>query len=603
MKSLLFSTSFSLFTLFSLSAQFMDDFSDPSLHNPVAWQGDTQSFRIYEGQLQLFDQEASESNTAQLFTIAPSSLGALTTWQFYIQLHFSPSANNYSRLYLAARSGALPTTQAYYLQIGGISGNEDALVLYRQDKEGDRKQILSGQPGGVANNPVTVRVQITRSPDGLWSLETDYTGGYDFQLEDAAVDDTYNQLDYFGIYCRYTATRSDRFFFDDVFIHPLYQDTIPPELSQVDVLNFTALQLSFSEPIAPSSLAPENFTISGGIGQPIAVHTEANEPHLVTLRLPEKLGNQREYSLQIKRVEDLQGNVSEHLSSQFHVLIPESPQVGDLLLSEVLFHPQSGGEDFIEIFNFSDKVLDLNGLVIKNQLKLSGKTEENLDQPFILLPGQYLAITDKIADLKARYPIPDTALFLAHDLPTLEADQGNVSLFFQGHLLQSFDYSNSLHHPLLEEKRGVSLERLSFLLPENNPNNWVSATTATGYATPGYANSQKAHHQVAPGKFFELEHSTFSPNGDNFDDLLILNYQTERPGYLANIRVFDAQGRPVKHLSRNESLAQRGHFTWNGTNQEGRKVRTGVYILWIELFTPQGDKRVEKLICVLASSK
>jgi len=601
MKSLLFTTITSLLTLISLSAQLTDDFSGPNLNSQVDWQGDTSLFRISEGQIQVYHPDASGNNTAQLYAAAPSSMEAFTTWRFAFQLNFSPSPGNFARVYLAASSSQLSTANAYYLQIGGISGSDDALVLYRQDSNGDRQAILSGQVGAVANDPASAQLQITRTPEGLWTLETDYSGGTAFQMEDAALDDTYNQLSYFGFYCRYTATRSERFFFDDVFVNPLYVDTFPPTLDSVFALDLETLQLVLSEPPGQNALQPERYSISGGIGQPLAVSTLPDRDHAVQLRLSQALQNLRSYTVQINGIADRRGNTAEILNGQFSVRIPQAPQSGDLLLSEVLFNPQSGGEDFIEVYNASPKLLDLNGLLIRNTFKISGKTEEDIKQEVLLLPGQYLAITDEVADIRARYPLPDTARFFANDLPTLDADQGNVSLFHNNQLLQSFDYSETMHNPLLDNNRGVSLERLSFLLPENDPENWASATAATGLATPGYANSQRVRPQIDAGNIFELERKTFSPDGDGFEDLLLLHYQTENPGYLANIQVFDAQGRPVKHLSRNESLASRGLITWDGTNQEGRKARTGIYVLWIELFTSRGDKKVKKLTCILAS--
>lgn len=601
MKSFLFTTIACLLTVFSLSAQFSDDFSGPQLSSQEDWQGDVDFFRVSEGQLQLFHPDAASSNTTQLYAAAATSLEAFTTWRFHVQLDFSPSASNFARVYLAASSSNLDAANAYYLQIGGISGSDDALVLYRQDNNGDRQELLSGQIGAVGNAPAVARVQITRTTDGLWTLEADYTGGINFQMEDAAIDATYDRLTYFGFYCQYTATRSDRFFFDDAVVDPLFIDTTPPELDSVFALDFENIQVVFNEAVGAKALEASRYEVSPGIGQAIAATPLPSQNNAVRLTLSRSLQNLREYTLTINGVEDQSGNLAATLNGRFSVLLPQLPAPGDLLLSEVLFHPQTGGEDFVELYNASDKVLDLNGLLLRNTFKISGKTEDEIEEEFLLLPGDYLAITDEIADLRARYPLPDTARFLQNDLPTLDADEGNISLFFNEQLLQSFDYSKDLHNPLLDNERGVSLERLSFLLSENAPRNWASATTATGFATPGYANSQTAYNQISGENIFELERKTFSPDGDSFADLLLLHYQTGTPGFLANIRVFDAEGRPIKNLSRNEALASRGLITWDGTDQDGRKARTGIYVIWIELFTPAGDKQIEKLSCILAS--
>ena len=601
MKSFLFTISLVFFHHFLLSAQFIADFSGPDLNSQIDWQGDTDLFRLNDGQLQLFHPDAMGSNTTFLYATAPTSLTNFTTWRFWVWLDFSPSGSNFARIYLGANTNDLEAAEGYYLQIGGISGSDDALVLYRQDGNGDRQALLSGRAGAVGGDPAMANVQITRTTEGLWTLEADYEGGTNFEMEDAALDATYDQLTYFGLFCQYTSTRSDRFFFDQIFIDPLFEDTTPPEIDTIFAVDRQQVQVQFNEPVGPSALEAGRYQISDGIGQPVAVTPLPDQDNSIRLSLGSFLQNLQTYTFTANEISDQNGNVAAALSGRFSVLIPEAPSPGDLLLTEVLFNPQSGGEDFIEIYNTSDKVLDLNGLVIRNTQKISGNTEDDISVPLLLLPGQYLAITDDVNDIRIRYPLPDTARFFENDLPTLDADVGNVSLFFNEQLLQSFDYSDDLHNPLLDNERGVSLERLSLLLSENDPQNWVSATNATGFATPGYANSQSAQNQIPDGNIFELERTTFSPDGDSFEDILLLNYQTERPGYIANIQVFDAQGRPIRYLSRNEALASRGLITWDGTDQEGAKARTGIYVLWIELFNPAGDKEIEKLTCVLAS--
>lgn len=600
MKNTIYTIIIGLITHFIGHAQFTADFSGPNLNSSVPWQGDVDLFRVSDGQLQLFDPNPAATNQATIYTVAGSSRDAATTWQFLVHLDFSPSASNHARIYLGASTPGLNNSKAYYLQVGGISGNDDALYLYRQDGQNQTELLLSGQAGGVGTAPARARVQITRSPNGLWTLAADYSGGYDFLLEDATLDSTYNQLYYFGLSCQYTATRNDRFFFDDIAISPLWLDRSPPQIDTLFAPDLSTLQLHFNEPVKDNSLLPNAYLISNGIGQPQTVTFLSEQQNSVQLTLARPLEQLREYTLSISGITDLSDNRIETAPYPFRVFLPQPPAPGELLLTELLSYPQIGGTDFIEVYNASAKVLDLLGLTIRNQAKISGNTQSLIKQSYFLLPGQYLAITSAPADLRQRYPLPDSARTLANDLPTLEADAGNVSLLFDEQLLQSFDYSAELHHPLLQEARGVSLERLSLVLTENDPQNWVSATAATGFATPGYANAQQAVISLNGHRFFELPQTTFSPDGDNFQDRLQLNYQTDQPGYLANIAVFDMEGRLVRQLVRNFSLASQGLIHWDGTNDAGQKARMGIYVIRIELFTPEGEHQIEKLSCILA---
>ena len=64
--------------------------------------------------------------------------------------------------------------------------------------------------------------------------------------------------------------------------------------------------------------------------------------------------------------------------------------------------------------------------------------------------------------------------------------------------------------------------------------------------------------------------------------------------------IFDAQGRMVRSLDNLELLAGQGSFLWDGSTDDERKARIGIYIIVAEIFTPQGDTITEKHTCVLA---
>ena len=76
-------------------------------------------------------------------------------------------------------------------------------------------------------------------------------------------------------------------------------------------------------------------------------------------------------------------------------------------------------------------------------------------------------------------------------MPSLPASGGTVFIYDpQENTIDSFDFNESNHSPLLSETRGVSLERISFAGPSNDSNNWFSSSQTEGFATPGYLNSQ-----------------------------------------------------------------------------------------------------------------
>jgi len=94
--------------------------------------------------------------------------------------------------------------------------------LYRQDGIVD-SLLIDGIDGTVAIAPV-VKIRVTKNAANLWSLFLDQPGtGNSYQLEGTSTESKYNTSSYFGVFCNYTSTRSDKFFFDDFKEVPYYQ--------------------------------------------------------------------------------------------------------------------------------------------------------------------------------------------------------------------------------------------------------------------------------------------------------------------------------------------------------------------------------------------
>ena len=59
------------------------------------------------------------------------------------------------------------------------------------------------------------------------------------------------------------------------------------------------------------------------------------------------------------------------------------------MLNEVLFNPVDGGQDFVEIYNNSDKYLDLQNWLLANQYADTIANLKNLsDSTFIIHPQE-----------------------------------------------------------------------------------------------------------------------------------------------------------------------------------------------------------------------
>ena len=590
---------FAIFGAISVKSQILDEFADGDLSLDPRWWGQTDRFNVSEGELQL--RAASDDRFAYLFLPAITSLNQTTIWSCKVRMEFAPSASNFSVFYLQASNPDLSGDQeGYYLKIGGESGSNDALELYRQDED-QSTLLLRATEGAVGADPVTVGVEVRRSDLGVWELWADYTGGDNYRLEGSFQDATYPDGAYTGLSCTFTSTRRESIFFDDFSVTPTLADVTPPEVLGISVISETELLMTLNEPVqTEGALNVANYSIDGGIGQPLSISFEPGSFNQLEIQLGQALADRTTYNLTVGGLEDFSGNMasSQSISFDYFDILPPAP--GDLLINEILFNPETGGRDFIELYNASQKVLDLDGLQLINTLINSSNRQKEIKGQLLLFPGEYLALSSDPDDILERYDVPNPDQLVENDLPTLGDKVGNLTLEWSGETLDAFDYQEGFHFNLLAIKDGVSLERIDLSAPTNDPGNWHSAASAIGFATPTYQNSQFFVRSSMLDEMISIPNKRLSPDEDGFEDVLLIQYETPQTGYVLNVRIFDAQGRLVNHLLKNESLASSGTFKWDGFTNEFTKARLGIYVLWFELFDLSGKVEEKKEAVVVA---
>jgi hypothetical protein len=148
--------------------------------------------------------------------------------------------------------------------------------------------------------------------------------------------------------------------------------------------------------------------------------------------------------------------------------------------------------------------------------------------------------------------------------------------------------------------KGVSLERLSTAQPTGDDANWHPAAVTAGYATPGYVNSQQLNLQETAVGEVSLHPAVVSPDNDGMDDLAVITCRLPAPGYIGNITIFDAQGRPVRQLLQNGVLGNRNNIIWDGLGENKQQLPVGIYIVFTEVFDGQGHVKRWKLPVVVA---
>ncbi len=378
-------------------------------------------------------------------------------------------------------------------------------------------------------------------------------------------------------------------------------ETFPDLLAAFPESNVEVL-LTFSEGLDFSKAAEvSNYSID-----PALTITSAEPlPPLykqVKLRFAQPIENGTVYKIKVENeVSDCAGNTI-GMKNESDFALPTDIEPGDLVINEILFNPQTGGFDFLEVYNLSGKILDLSQLLI-GRVTSNNTQVFGVENPYLLFPGTIAAFTADREDILSRYNVPNPAALIETQLPTMPDDEGNVKLYITGPInpiiVDDLNYARNWHHPLLKVEEGVSLERIDPSAETDNANNWQSAAASVGFATPTGMNSQFKNSNTAEG-VVTLEPSSFSPNDDGVDDFLQINYSLEQSGYLANVTIFDAAGRPVKALSQNELLGTTGFLRWDGDTDDASYAKTGIYIVYIQIFAADGIVQEFKEPCVLS---
>jgi hypothetical protein len=377
----------------------------------------------------------------------------------------------------------------------------------------------------------------------------------------------------------------------------LLPDSAGPNLIRIYPVNDMEIQVYFDKALSGSTgLNTDLFNLDPAIPiDDIVFSTE--KPNIVSLLLQEKLEYKIQYQIEIQGIEDCI-QIASTSTQLLDFGMPEEIGPADVLINEILFNPNPGGKRFLEILNNSNQYFKLSDLIIAD-INGSQINAHPIETDYLFYPGMHVVISPDPFDIVQRYSVFQPDQLIRSTLPSFSEKDGNVTLYTPNGIIDEFDFHSYMHHPLLSDQEGVSLERLSPLLDSDSPDNWHSAAASAGYATPTQQNSQSISTLDSDASV-EIVHSTFSPDGDGFHDFLLIRFSPEAPGYLATIKIFDSAGHYIRDLAVNELIGKNSAFQWDGTDDSSQTCRYGIYIIWIELFNSTGQVKHFKEVCVLA---
>ena len=521
-----------------VSAQWRDDFST----DLRLWQGDTTFFACTERGLESRGPaEASDIGLRRAFYRDGLPEDSAFCIEFALDLGFVPSSTNTLRLYLAASADtSADSAYALYLHLGE-KGSVNYWQLWERTPD-TLRQVWQGNTLFSKQSQMKMRVRAVFDTGGVWRL-----------LHAPGVSNT----------ARWE------------------QDG--------EALSGEVLGQAWNDRFLPTH-----------VGMQCAYKTVSRAtmyafPYVYTGRVPEEVPPEEE----------------DTALSEADSLAALIPSFGGVVLNEVMFNPATGESRYVELFNRTDTSFCLRNWALAIKQEEEWKYYKVTDDTAVLDAGAYAAWAKDARKVALSASACRENIFTAKTFPALDNKEGYLRLLWippKGDslhrdtvLIDEILYSESSHHWLLNDTKGVALERLraevSGLLPEN----WMSAAETSGFATPGCENSH-AYPATQEGQeaYFTFTPPLVTPDNDGQNDFTVLTWDNRLDGFVCSIAVYDERGRKVRQLCNKKLLGAGGSLRYDAVDDSGRVLRAGIYAVLVELLRPDG--KIKRLRYVLAVS-
>jgi hypothetical protein len=371
-------------------------------------------------------------------------------------------------------------------------------------------------------------------------------------------------------------------------------DVESPQIEKITVEDSVTLKLFFTKPvIADSGRLRNAFQIDRAI--PIEGFSFYSvDLKLIKIFLGTPLFYNTLYTLTVMdTLTDCAGN---HLPLHSSVVfgLPQRPQKGDVVINELLYEPRDRTDaDYVELYNRSDKIIDLSNLLIGNgNGELPAKAAVAVSDGFLLFPKHYVALCKSPKITKEQYFTPYLENLLACDsLPAYGNSGGTVHItdrFFNP--IDRFDYKPNMHYALLTSHEGVALERIHFEAATQNEQNWTSAAAGAGFGTPGYQNSQFSE-LLADDDLLSVIPAVFSPDGDGFEDYTEFCCHFAEMENHVTLAVYDRTGGLIKMIANNKPCGAQECFRWDGDTDKGSRATPQIYVVKLQYWNISGKKK------------
>ena len=268
------------------------------------------------------------------------------------------------------------------------------------------------------------------------------------------------------------------------------------------------------------------------------------------------------------------------------VFLPTELTSGSLVINEINYNSSEDHEsgDWIEIFNPGDMDIDISGYKLKDD---NNDHSYNFPDETIIPSGEYLVISN---DLEAFSELYSSQIPIVGPFDFGFGGGGDeVKIFDQdGVLVDSVSYDDESPWPLEPDGGGPTLELKNSNLDNELAESWSSSS---GYGSPGEQNTSylNVNDLKDPGpEEYALLNAYPNPFNGSINIPIIIPSQTN-----SKVIIFNVLGQKVTEISIEHFGIGKHTISWNGQNELGNDVGSGVYFAQLDV---EGAKGIQKLV-------
>jgi len=337
---------------------------------------------------------------------------------------------------------------------------------------------------------------------------------------------------------------------------PDFFSTVPITVESSSITNTSEVTIIYStKPDEASASNPSNYTLDNGLGNPQSVSVTLND-NTAKLDFSSAFQDNTIYQLSINNV--LSCPLSSQVDTTVIFGIVDTPLRGELVINEILFNPKSGGVDYVELYNTTNKIFALDDLTV---LEIDPETNDVVDLVDIdntlkfILPDTYWVLTEDRSIVQEMYIVEHPSQLIDVNLPNYPDRMGTVAVLNASQdTIDILTYNEDWHYELITDNDGVALERLDASASSQNPQNWFSAAFTSGNGTPTSKNSQEGVPLSSEDGLI-LSAEIFTPDLDGMEDQLGIQLNVNNQEVAATIAVYNIRGNVVRTLLNNQLIS------------------------------------------------